>query len=41
MPFSHYFFSCEYGRNNNDLYLVGDFNIDALDHENNVKVKML
>ena len=26
-------------RNNKDLYLVGDFNINVLDYENNVKVK--
>ena len=26
-------------RNNKDLYLVGDFNINVLDSENNVKVK--
>ena len=26
-------------RNNKDRYLVGDFNINVLDYENNVKVK--
>ena len=26
-------------RNNKDLYLAGDFNINILDYENNVKVK--
>ena len=26
-------------RNNKDLYLVRDFNVNVLDHENNVKVK--
>ena len=27
-------------RNNKDLYLVGDFNINVLDNENNVRVKL-
>ena len=27
-------------RNNKDLYLVGDFNINVLDNENNVRVKI-